>query len=469
MKKYSLNMFLQNREWLQKIAWKSPKVICGALAVLIVLGSGGYYLINSSSAAYLMINGERIGIVTNQRAGQNLIENVLKEKGASLGVAAKTHDKIEFSTARISKDQIQPISEDDIEKKLSVYIDASELIIGDKPVFILPSQEETQKLLKSYQEIYTKPSNTNQVTKISFEENVETKAIEAEPDKVLTLDKALEKLKQGNMQKEEYTVQANDSWWLIARKNNMKTVEVLASNPGATLDTKIKPGQKLNLEKVTPYLTVVFEGTRVDQETLPFDVVTKTDSSLGSGQSKVTQAGSDGQKEVKYIYVQKNDKIVSKSVVEEKVIKAAVNQVVTKGPNRAPVVVAYSRGSGQVSGLGWPLNSHINSYYGYRWGGFHTGIDIAGDTGDPFVAAASGTVVSAGWAGGYGNCIVIDHGNGIMTRYAHASKLLVSAGQSVSKGQTIGLVGATGNATGSHLHFEVIINGDTANPLNYLP
>lgn len=469
MKKYSLNMFLQNRQWLQKISWKSPKVIGGALAVFIVLGSGGYYLINSSSAAYLMINGERIGIVTNQGTGQNLIQNVLKEKGASLGVVAKTHDKIEFAKALVGKDQVQPISEGEIQKKLSVYIDAAELTIGDKPIFILPSQEEAQKLLKSYQDLYAKSSGTNQVTKVSFEENVETKAIETEPDKVLTLDKALEKLKQGDTQKLEYTVQANDSWWLIARKNNMKTVEVLASNPGTTLDTKIKPGQKINLEKVTPYLTVVCEGTRVDQETLPFDVVAKTDSSLGSGQSKVTQAGSDGQKEVKYTYVQKNDKVVSKNVVEEKVLKAAVNQVVAKGPNQTPVVVAYSRGSGQVSGLGWPLSSHINSYYGYRSGGFHTGIDIAGDTGDPYVAAASGRVVSAGWAGSYGNCIVIDHGNGIMTRYAHSSKLLVSAGQSVSKGQTIGLVGATGNATGPHLHFEVIINGDTANPLNYLP
>ncbi|XWX62874.1 M23 family metallopeptidase [Desulfitobacterium sp. AusDCA] len=178
-------MFLQNRQWLQKISWKSPKVIGGALAVFIVLGSGGYYLINSSSAAYLMINGERIGIVTNQGTGQNLIQNVLKEKGASLGVVAKTHDKIEFAKALVGKDQVQPISEGEIQKKLSVYIDAAELTIGDKPIFILPSQEEAQKLLKSYQDLYAKSSGTNQVTKVSFEENVETKAIEAEPDKVL--------------------------------------------------------------------------------------------------------------------------------------------------------------------------------------------------------------------------------------------------------------------------------------------
>ncbi|MDI6880631.1 MAG: M23 family metallopeptidase, partial [Desulfitobacteriaceae bacterium] len=85
------------------------------------------------------------------------------------------------------------------------------------------------------------------------------------------------------------------------------------------------------------------------------------------------------------------------------------------------------------------------------------------------VAAAAGTVVSAGWDGGYGKMILIDHGNGVMTRYAHSSQLLVSVGQRVAKGQTIGLVGVTGNTTGPHLHFEVISNGSTLNPLSYLP
>lgn len=469
MEKFSLSMFLQNRPWLQKISWKSPKIIGGTLAVFLILGSGGYYLYTTSSAAYLMINGEKVGIVTNEKSGQDLIQTVLKDKATALGVVAKTHDKITFSPARVKNGEFNPLTEEELQGKLSAYIEAAELTVADKPVFILPSTEDAQKLLKSYQEIYSKPSEANEVTEVSFDEKIGTQSVEVSPDKVLPLDKALEKLKQGNVQKEEYTVQKNDSWWLIARKNDMKTAEVLAANPGATLDTKIQPGQKIYLEKVTPYLTVVSKGTRTDEETIPFDVVTKTDSSLASGQTKVVQSGSDGQKEVKYTYVQKNDKVVTKSVVDEKVTKAAVNQVIAKGPQRAPVVVAYSRGSGQVSGLGWPLSGHINSYYGYRWGGFHTGIDIAGDKGDPYVAAASGKVVSAGWSGGYGYSILIDHGNGIMTRYAHSSKLLVSAGQTVSKGQTIGLVGATGNATGPHLHFEVIINGDTTNPLNYLP
>lgn len=130
---------------------------------------------------------------------------------------------------------------------------------------------------------------------------------------------------------------------------------------------------------------------------------------------------------------------------------------------------AISRGSGKNFGFIWPLRGPITSYFGWRSRGFHSGIDIDGYTGDPIVAAASGKVISAGWNGPYGLSVLIDNGNGISTRYSHASKLLVIPGQSVKQGQKIALVGSTGNSTGSHLDFEVIINGTNLNPLNYLP
>jgi murein DD-endopeptidase MepM/ murein hydrolase activator NlpD len=98
----------------------------------------------------------------------------------------------------------------------------------------------------------------------------------------------------------------------------------------------------------------------------------------------------------------------------------------------------------------------------------HEGIDITAATGTPIRAAASGTVIHSGWLGGYGNLVVIDHGNGLATAYAHASALLVGVGQQVSQGQTIALVGSTGNSSGPHLHFEVRVNGVAVDPLLYL-
>jgi murein DD-endopeptidase MepM/ murein hydrolase activator NlpD len=119
-------------------------------------------------------------------------------------------------------------------------------------------------------------------------------------------------------------------------------------------------------------------------------------------------------------------------------------------------------------GLIWPVSGPVTSPYGYRWGRLHAGIDIGVGYGTPIHAAASGTVVLAGWTGGYGNYTCIDHGGGLATCYAHQSSYAVSAGAHVSQGQVIGYVGSTGHSFGAHLHFEVRINGTPVDPLGYL-
>ena len=98
----------------------------------------------------------------------------------------------------------------------------------------------------------------------------------------------------------------------------------------------------------------------------------------------------------------------------------------------------------------------------------HTGVDFGASTGTPILAADSGVVVSAGWRNGYGNTVLIDHGNGLATLYGHQSRLAVRAGQSVAQGDVIGYVGSTGNSTGPHLHFEVRKGGTPVNPMSYL-
>lgn len=119
----------------------------------------------------------------------------------------------------------------------------------------------------------------------------------------------------------------------------------------------------------------------------------------------------------------------------------------------------------------WPAKGVVSSPYGLRWGGsdFHPGIDIANDMGTPIRATADGIVSVAGWnSGGYGNMVDIDHGNGVMTRYGHASYVVVSAGQQVKRGQIIAYMGSTGFSTGPHVHYEVRINGQAVDPSGYL-
>lgn len=121
-----------------------------------------------------------------------------------------------------------------------------------------------------------------------------------------------------------------------------------------------------------------------------------------------------------------------------------------------------------VGGLGWPTNGIVTSGFGPRWGRMHNGLDIASGTGTAVYAAQGGTVVQSSAYGGYGNMVVIDHGGGFTTVYAHLSEYAVSSGQSVGRGTLIGAMGCSGSCTGPHLHFETRINGVPQDPLLYL-
>lgn len=135
----------------------------------------------------------------------------------------------------------------------------------------------------------------------------------------------------------------------------------------------------------------------------------------------------------------------------------------------------YENSAGGTGQFMWPCQGEITSYYGWRthpiFGTtkYHSGMDIAVDYGTPIHAADSGTIVYSGWLGGYGNCIMIDHGGGLVTLYGHNQSLNVSEGQYVNKGTVVAYAGSTGWSTGPHCHFEVRLHGELTEPLNYLP
>jgi murein DD-endopeptidase MepM/ murein hydrolase activator NlpD len=126
---------------------------------------------------------------------------------------------------------------------------------------------------------------------------------------------------------------------------------------------------------------------------------------------------------------------------------------------------------GRVSGAGliWPVRGPVTSGYGYRWGRLHAGIDIGAGTGTPIRAAKGGVVTYAGTMSGYGNVVIVSHGGGFTTLYAHQSRIGTSDGAEVGQGQVIGYVGSTGRSTGPHLHFETRVNGNPQDPRRYLP
>jgi len=148
----------------------------------------------------------------------------------------------------------------------------------------------------------------------------------------------------------------------------------------------------------------------------------------------------------------------------------ALDKALKERSKQIEAQLAAMRGGNAPGKIGWPTGGVVTSYFGQRWGRMHEGVDINGSTGQQVYAAEAGQVVqvNAGYGGGYGNYIVIYHGGGLSTLYAHLSGIVVGNGQVVSRGQLIGYVGSTGYSFGPHLHFEVRVNGVPKNPLGYI-
>ena len=213
-------------------------------------------------------------------------------------------------------------------------------------------------------------------------------------------------------------------------------------------------------------------------ETIKYDTIKRNTSTLYKGTKKTVQNGKNGKMLITELVTYIDSKKAYTATVSEKVVTAPTTEIIQIGTKSN----TYGGSYGSATGFIWPTRGayRVSSHYGYRsasisgWS-YHGGIDIVlgsgSSAGIPVVASASGTVVTAysGWRG-YGHTVVIDHGNGIKTRYAHMypGSITVRVGQRVYQGQQIGRIGSTGNSTGPHLHFEVLVNGYKVNPYPYI-
>jgi cell wall-associated NlpC family hydrolase len=380
-----------SRSVLMKISWKSPRVIGGSVVFLLLISGLTYYLSTTTAASVVIINGQNVGLVRNVNSGKTLVDTILKEQGKPFGLIAKTHDQIAYQNIRVNHaDYLRlAISQKNLEQKIKCYLDGYDLEVNGSVVAVLPTKDDVNKVLKQYQDYYVKPSSENKVESINFFEKTNGKQVEVPAYQMKLPDEVFNILLNGESTTKDYTVQPNDSWWLIARNNNMLTDEVVAGNPGSTKDSVLKLGQTIKLVNIIPYLTVVSQGTFTGTEVIPYDVQTKIDNSLSSDRTKVVTKGSNGSKLVTYSYVQQNGLNIKQVVLKEEVIQAPVTQVIAKGPSSKHVQVAFnfSRGSSGSSGI---VNTALSLLgKSYVFGGTSTsGFDCSGFT--KYVFAGSG-------------------------------------------------------------------------------
>lgn len=444
--------------------WKSP-YFCTTVVTLFVLIGVNVYLSQNQAACVAYYNGERIGIVETQQEGEMVMSGLEQELEQFIGQDVFLPGTLHYKTCMVPRSSMKPaIYYESALKELPWLVKGVDMCIDGKPVMALASRAEGEQLLQSYQKAMLPEDSQEKIEKVDFQEEVSFQNRQVAVRDIIPVYEALQLLLGGQSQDKTYIVQEGDNLWGIARRNDMRVDDLYQANPQLSED--LKPGQELKLVSVEPLLNITVTSTLATSEVIPFEVETKLDSNLNRGKTKVVKDGENGEAQVVYRLVRQNQRVVERSEVERQVVKTPEAKVVAKGTKT--VVTVASRGSGGSGTLRWPVGGTITSRYGPRGGEFHSGLDIGAGYGAGVVAVAEGRVVSAGWQGNYGKCVLIDHGSGLVTRYAHLSQINVSSGQSVGSGQLIGRVGTTGRASGPHLHFEVIVNGSTRNPLNYL-
>lgn len=373
----------------------------------------------------------------------------------------------DLNDARAISDKIVENSVDNLTNACGVYID-------DEFVCAVKNESDAKTAFYNILEPYEEEAKQGNYT-VSFAENIDyVQGLYSDDESIIWDASRLESALKGEAEKQYlYTVQGEESIEDICERYGVPYEKVIQDNPNVNLNN-LQKGDIVIVRIAAKYVSLKKTVTTSTVREVKFDTVQRRDATKFSGYRVVHREGINGTerviKTVTYIDGELDDTQYSYET-----IKQPVDEIVTVGTKTTVngVYVGYATKMGFL----WPAPSchYISSPYGWRSSGWHNGIDLCrsggGAYGSPVIASKSGIVERVQRSNSsYGHMVLIDHGDGYKTRYAHlvSGSILVSVGQRVEAGQTIGKVGSTGNSTGPHLHFEVIWQGETQNPARYI-
>ncbi|WP_051350654.1 peptidoglycan DD-metalloendopeptidase family protein [Caloramator sp. ALD01] len=414
--------------------------------------------IKSNSIYMVKVLDKEIGYVKGVEVVKNVKEKIKMTDGIDLSRDVKVIAEKESNKHLIDEQELEVRLRKEFKLKIPVYV----VKVGNNQIAVLASKRDYEALIETiknrYIPKYDKTKNV-EIKSFKIDENLLTTIQYVDAALVEDVDDVAEKIIKGKLIEEKYVVKQGDTIWNISLDKGISIDEIATYNPNINLD-KIKIGQEILIVRNEPFFNVEIDVNIVSDEEVPYEEKQIYDKTMNKGKKIVKEEGKNGLAEVT-----KNIKIVNGDVVEETIVSSKL----IEEPKNSVVVIGTKQSQLVATGMFIrPSRGYISSYFGRRWGRMHQGVDLAGPTGTPIYAADTGKVVFAGWMGTYGKCIMIDHGNGYRTVYGHASKLYVSEGTRVTKGQLIAAVGSTGRSTGPHLHFEIRKNGVPQNPLKYI-
>lgn len=431
-------------------------------AVLVLsLALGVNFWMNKTLGAFeVSVDGQVLAVVREEATFWSALETAKDE------IAELYHQELDLP----SEVQLKKVRSDDegltketyivnnIKRLLDIQIQAVAITVDGEPVVLVPDLTVGQEVLDALKDPYI--NSDQEYVSIDFKEKVDLVGVVSTEGVIRDKEDALNYLLKGTDEEKVHVVQKGENTWLIARQYDLTVEEIAYANPGLVPE-KLQIGQEISLVIPKPYISVVTKEYVEMVEPIPFETVYEETDSLYKGDRKIITQGVEGEREIKGYIIKENGEEVDREILEETIFSEPQTRVVAEGTKPRPKTMA----TGLFAN---PSRGRLSSRFGMRWGSMHKGIDIANSIGTPIYAADGGVVTFSGKNGSFGNLIIINHENGYETYYAHCSKLLVSKGERVYKGQHIANVGNTGRSTGPHLHFEVRKNGTPVNPLSYV-
>lgn len=344
------------------------------------------------------------------------------------------------------------------------------MYIGNSFYGALESKDRVEQTLEELLDVYRKGGDET----VEFESKITYEPGLYLTESIVSEDSIIKLITTKKQVASYYTVAEGDSPLGVISKLGMTEEELAKLNPDFSLDSSMYIGDKLLITQEEPFLAVTVTRRETYDEKTDYETEYVDDSTHYQGSSTIIQEGEKGVERVTADVSYVNGVETRRKVLNRVTVSDPVNEIVALGTKQIPsgitATIPQNRPVGQfiwpVGGDGGQISEMMYGYGGYY---NHGGIDIVAPYGTPIFAAESGTVILAQWYYGYGNCVMIQHDNGIVTVYGHSSYLHVTKGQRVTAGDLIADVGSTGQSTANHCHFEVRINGVQMNPINYLP
>lgn len=458
--------FIQLRSWMHVHRLKPGKAHKLALTIMsLFIASCTLFLVMEHFTVYeYAYNGRTLGYVKNQEVVYDILDiagKSLSETNKDSRIKFVANDNITFK--KITGKNKDLDDTDIVLNKLTymtnIETEATGIYEDGKLLSVVENEKIANNITEHIIEKNKTPDKGMKLEKVNFKGKVELKPIKVMINGIHGYKKSEQILTNGGTYELKHIVDENETLRDIESKFGVKD-DSIYDKKGEEKISKVNSGDIVTIKKeVSPIqVELVEKGTM--SEIIKFKTIEKESKDYYKGDKYVEQEGVDGKQVITGTVTKVNGKIVHQKIKHKEVIVEAVDKIIlvgiTERPKTAPTGTFMCP----------TRNYTITSPFGPRWGRFHSGVDMAGPMGTPIFAADGGTVVRAGYFGGYGNCIDIDHGNGVVTRYGHNSALYVSAGEKVYKGQEIAAMGSTGNSTGPHLHFEIIINGSPIDPMS---